>query len=89
MEYLRQAKHLSVVEIRFFGRRDGHYSQLPDSLRKAWKSGLIDVLKSSPSKDRKFLRWMVFRTYLQPVDKYWAREVVEAEELEVFPESPL
>ena len=53
--------------------------------RKAWKAGLIDVLKNSPSKDRKFLRWNLIE--VQPLGDYDIFEVLaESEELEVLPE---
>lgn len=50
-----------------------------------WKRGLIDVLKDSPSKNRKFLRWSVAsrRDYLMRI------AVLENGELEVFPETSL
>lgn len=55
----------------------------------AWKTGLIDVLKNSPSKDRKFLKWDIVRLWLQPFDNDgYTRTVVEAGEMEVLPEPP-
>lgn len=48
---------------------------------------LIDVLKNSPSGDRKFLRWEASRRW--PGARPSARELVEAEELEVLPELAL
>jgi len=74
------------VEIRITGHRDD-----PSFLEGAevWKAGLIDVLKSSPSKHRKFLRWNLVRTYMRLVDNRIIHEVVETEELEVLPESSL
>jgi len=85
VEYLRQAKHLSVVEIHLIEHKDGYFAQPPNLLerRAAWKKGLVDVLKKSPSRDRKVLRWKVAKIYWQPLDRCLAREVVEAEELEV------
>jgi len=53
---------------------------------KGWKVSFIDVLKNSPSKNRKFLRWTVIRW--QRIDYNYLREVVEAGELEVLPQSP-
>ena len=52
--------------------------------RKAWKAGLIDVLKNSPSKDRKFLRWN-FVQIEQSVYGSYVRKVVGTGELEVPP----
>ena len=54
---------------------------------KAWKAGLIDVLKKSPSKDRKILKLNVIRMHPQPDGYRHVREVLESEELEVSPES--
>ena len=56
---------------------------------KEWKEGLICVLKNGPSKGRKFLRWIVVRIYLQSGGNPLVREVLEAGEMEVLPESPL
>jgi len=83
VKYLRQAKNLSVVEIHLVEYDDGRFTQPPNFLerRKAWKAGLVDVLKKSPSRDRKLLRWKVARIYRKPLDRCLAREVVEAEEL--------
>jgi len=74
------------VEIRVTGHRDD-----PRFLEGAevWKAGLIDVLKNSPSEDRKFLRWTLARSYRRLVDNRIIDEVVEAEELEVLSESSL
>ena len=79
---LRQAKHLSVVEIHL---QEGSLHGLwdPHQQRKARKEALIEVLKKSPSKDRKFLRWEVIET------SFPDRRVVEAEELEVSSEPSL
>ena len=80
--HLRQAKHLSVVEIYLAG------SMADLGEKKAWKAGLIDVLKNSPSKHRKFLRWNVVKFYVGPRRRHGCQSVLETEELEVFPESP-
>lgn len=81
MEHLRQAKHLSVVEAHFYERKWYHSDSEED--RRVWKMNCIDVLKNSPSKNRKFLRWKVAQEYTYPIDDY---AVIEAEELEVSPE---
>ena len=50
---------------------------------KAWKRDVIEVLKGSPSKDRKFLRWKVYkgeRRYRNSTGF-----LVEEGELEVLP----
>jgi len=84
---LRQAKHLSVVETRLYENK-GPLGENPELLgkRKAWKAGLIDVLKNSPSEDRKFLIWNLIQVYQQPTDGCYVNEAAETEELEVFPE---
>jgi len=79
--HLRQAKHFSVVEILVV--EAGGEGQ--DLVWKAWRASFIDVIKHSPSKNRKFLRWIVTRW--QCIDNQYVREVVEAGGLEVLPES--
>jgi len=78
------------VELRLV-RRSNTLLGVPVLLRewKEWKEGLIGVLKDSPSKGRKFLRWIVVRIYDQSDGNRLVREVLEAGELEVLPESPL
>ena len=78
----------SFVDSRLSGHRDS-LDEDPSFLgrRKAWKAGLIDLLKNSPSKDRKFLRWSLVQADLRPVDNRYVRQVVESEVLEVLPES--
>ena len=53
--------------------------------RETWKAGLIDVLKNSPSKGRKFLRWNITEICQDPSDSSYFRKFVEAGELEVLP----
>ena len=53
--------------------------------QKAWKAGLITVLKNSPSNDRKFLSFV--QVYRKPIDGWCIYEVAETEELEVLPGS--
>ena len=60
-----------------------------DLRRKAWKKALIDVLKKSPSEDRKFLRWEITRYAPHPVDGRAVNEVLEAGQMEVLPEPSL
>jgi len=78
------------VELRLISHQNS-LQRLPELLRewKAWKAGLIDVLKNGPSKDRKFLRWVLIRVYVPSVGDPLVREVLEGGELEVLPESPL
>ena len=73
----------------FLSGGKGAFGEDTDSLRKrkAWKAGLIDVLKNSPSKDRKSLRWNLTKVYLQPADGRYGRhirEVAETKESEVL-----
>ena len=71
-----------MVEIRL----SDTFTRFPGSLAKleTWKSRLVDVLKDSPSKDRKFLRW---NTPQVDYDVSYAGEIALAGELEVLPES--
>ena len=76
---------IHIIEKKYYPGGD------PDSLEK-WKvlkAGLIDVLKNSSSKERKFLRCNVTRMYPELPDLRCVRAVVKAEELEVLPESSL
>lgn len=85
---LRGAKHLAVVEVDLICNLDSPFRYPPDVLeeeRDAWKSGFIDVLKNSPAKDRKFLRWRTAHTRSSP--KIY--DVVENGELEVFAKTSL
>ena len=86
---LRQVEHLAVVEIDLIEvHSDASETQtLLDALkenRRAWKWGLVDVLKSSPSKERKFLRWRVTSSRTYPKS-----HVLETGELEVYPGTSL
>jgi len=95
LKHLRQAKHLAVVEVDLIEDHCGPFKDPPDVLeekRNAWKRGFIDVLKDSPSKDRKFFRWWIAHTRwiprpnLPPSSSY---DVVEKGELEVSPDTSL
>jgi len=83
---LRRAKNLSVVEVDL--AELDRFSRSPDVLAQleAWKTGIVDVLKNSPSKDRKFLRWNVAQIGQALSDDCYVRRVVEAEVLEVLAE---
>ena len=82
---LRQAKNLSIVEVHLADPKDGSMEP-PGVLAalEAWKAGIVDVLKNSPCKDRKFLRWNVARACRAPSDNCFVRDVVETEVLEVL-----
>ena len=56
---------------------------------KAWKVHLIQILKDSPSKERKFSRWKVSESQLYCDISEDIVIVVEDGELEVLPETPL
>ena len=57
-----------------------------EALLKEWTGLLIPVLKDSPSKERKFLRWMLSEIYPYP-----RRPTIstKSRELQVLPETPL
>lgn len=93
-EHLRFLKHLAIVEIdlsRLLSCRmasdpthDPNWVEMKKGLV-VWKTHLIQVLKDSTSKERKFLRWKL-------IGSLWfvAKGVVlEAGELEVLPETSL
>ena len=87
-ELLRRAEHLAVVEINLI-ELHGCPPETPPGLlkerRRVWKKGLVDVLKSSPSKERKFLRWRVTRDF----PRSNLEKTLEKGEFEVFPETSL
>ena len=56
---------------------------------KAWRVHLIQVLKDSPSGERKFLRWKVSESQLYRRVSEDIVVVVEDGELEVLPETSL
>lgn len=86
VKYLRQARDLSVVELRVADP----FAQSSDSMAKleTWKTRIVDVLKDSPSKDRKFLRWSNSRAYPKSYCASYDDEAVVAGELEVLPGPP-
>lgn len=59
--------------------------EIPEML-KAWKAGIVDVLKKIRFKNRKFLRWKTSRVYLQPDWSCYFRKIMEVGELEMLPE---
>jgi len=81
-KHLRRAEHLSVVEFDLVESQEKRSDQPQDVLEEkmnVWKRGFADVLKDSPSKDRKFLRWRIVYT----------NDIMENGELEVFPRTSL
>lgn len=88
-------KRLAVVEVclftRWFLREEA--GTVEHELRRAqmaadlevWKIHLIQVLKDSPSKERKFLRWKTYEGLRRGTRN--AHVAVENGELEVLPET--
>jgi hypothetical protein len=50
----------------------------------AWKQGFIEVLKNSPSKDRKFIRWRAIHKYRGTNPVRLLYKVWDSGEMEVF-----
>lgn len=97
-ERLRSLKHLAIVEIVLRSMIDSIYlSWRIDSMARSrdaeelkrmllvWQAHLTQVLKDSPSGERKFLRWKL----MQCVQYLGTEFVVAAGELEVLPETSL
>jgi len=87
---LRQANNLSVVEIWLVEGSNPFEDALSLLLakRNTWKTEFIDALKNSPFKGRKFFRWNAAKTRASSGRDYrYFREVLEAGELEVLPDS--
>jgi len=83
-------EHLSVIEFDLIKDRCDPFENPPDVLEEkmnAWKRCFTDVLRDSPSKDRKFLRWRIVHTQIFAVPQTY--DIVENGELEVFPRIPL
>lgn len=97
VESLRSLKHLAVVDLDFttspfYPDENGTpknelYRTQAETDLKVWKGYLIEVLKDSPSEERKFLRWKVCKTLRQLYTSGGAHVVLEEGELEVFPET--
>jgi len=92
-------KHLAVAELDFTTSpfhavgpdtaKSDHYKAQVEMDLKAWKACLVEILKDSPSKERKFLRWKVYKSQRHHGISRGAQVVVEEGELEVFPETSL
>jgi hypothetical protein len=67
-------------------KRELRRAQMETDLEE-WKVHLIQVLKDSPSKERKFLRWKVSESQLYRDVSEDIVVVVEDGELEVIPET--
>ena len=88
---MRSLKQLAVVEIvlvalYFFQPDDAGKERLKKGLV-IWRGHLVQILKDSPSEERKFLRWKLVETPLWSLDDL--EDIVIAGELEVFPETSL
>jgi len=88
---LRRLKHLAVVDVELEEAKDRESTDEsgPEKGRKAWKRELINLLKDSPSTERKFLRWKIVQIFIRADGRSRGQEVVVNEELEVFPGTPL
>lgn len=88
IKHLRQLKHLAIIDLNLYEE-----TELPkvdrEQTRKTWKREFIGLLKDSPSPDRRILRWKVVQGRLCHLNGRFEYDVVEAEELEVFPETSL
>jgi len=84
---LRQLKYLTGVDVEFKEERDREPGDAADREkgRKMWKRELVNLLKDSPSPERKFLRWKIIQSRFPTNGGYgWSHEVVENEGLEVL-----
>lgn len=88
VKHLRQLKHLAVIDVNLYEER-GLPKAIREQTRKIWKREFIGLLKDSPSTDRKILRWKVVQGRSCHLTGRLEYDAVEAEELEVFPETSL
>jgi len=85
-------KHLAFIEADLDEATDCkplQAEEVQEKARKVWKRELIDLLKDSPSTDRKVLRWKIVQSYPHCLRAGRAHDVIETEELEVSPETSL
>lgn len=98
-EHLRALKYLAVVDLEFTtspfyldeattAERERHRARAEVDLI-AWKACLIEVLQNSPSKERKFFRWKVYKGRRHHGFISGVQVVSQEGELEVFPETSL
>ena len=95
VEHLRALNHLAVVGLDFTihpdeagTARSEFYKARAKKDLEVWKTYLVEVLKNSPSKERKFLRWRVYKGHRRRGTPREVQVVVEGE-LEVFPETSM
>jgi len=67
--------------------REGFRARTETDLN-VWKRHVVEILKDSPSKEHKFLRWEVYETRRSPYGIFGGTKVIlEEGELEVLPET--
>ncbi|KAF9782909.1 hypothetical protein BJ322DRAFT_180839 [Thelephora terrestris] len=81
----RKLKYLAVIDIDLAQEND-HPADW-ESTRVIYKRELVRILKDSPSRERKFLRWKVVQRRTRALDDDRPYDVVEKEELEVCQET--
>lgn len=94
-EHLRALRHLAVVELDLITSPFYPYELDTEEIDvynsrkvvdlKVWKACLVEILKDSPSKERKCLRWEVYKSHRH----HGIQAAVEEGESEVFPEMSL
>lgn len=94
---LRKLKHLAIIEVdsiehNFIEQENNVHDPsryASEDVRINWKRDFIGVLKDSPSRDRKLLRWKVIRRRdcMPPIIEFY--EFLESGEMEVFPDASL
>lgn len=99
LEHLRALRHLAVVDLDFITSpfypdetgtaKSELYRVRAETDLGVWKAYLIEVLKDSPSNERKFLRWKVYKSLRHHGIPRGIQVVVEEGGLEVFPETSL
>ena len=99
VQYLRALKHLAVVNLDFtispFYPDEAStvgsklYKVQAERDLEIWKTHLVEVLKDSPSKERKFLRWRISKGQRHHDFPGGVQVVMGEGKLEVIPETPL
>lgn len=84
---LRKFEHLAIIEIDFIQIYYSSPTDWREGTWVAWKRGFIEVLKESPSRDRKMLRWKLIYGWNRPSIE--RDELVANGEMEIFPDTPL
>lgn len=76
-------KHLAVVDLDFILHPDQIVPTERRNELEAWKRRVIDILKDSPIKERKYLRWKLYIYRGLPYNLVDIPKVLEEGELEV------